>query len=88
MTNPESPIYDQSEPRVNEGLTKREMFAAMAMQSNITHPGDCESVGEAAKRLGIPVSEYKANTHWPMIVAQDAVLFADALITELNKESK
>lgn len=49
-----------------EGLTKREYFAALAMQSLCNnHHG-----------------------YYPEVVAERAVLAADALIEELNKEKK
>lgn len=46
------------------GLTKREMFAAMALQGLCSHSGD-----------------YQLPQH----LAQDAVMYADALLAELER---
>ncbi len=54
------------------GLTKRELFAAMAMQG--------------AMADGTYVSD--SRSHWFEKVACDAVQMADALIFELAKEPK
>ena len=48
------------------GLTKREYFAAMAIQGLCTHSGDY---------------------HTPENLASDAVMYADALLKELEKRS-
>lgn len=69
----------------SEGLTKREYFAAMAMQGLM----NCDETGtvlDAEFELGIPKGTYNYKKHWPMIVALRACGYADALIAELNKE--
>lgn len=57
------------------GLTKREWFAGMAMAAEIAGflAGDRDVNGE---EKGVP-----------KVIAEDAVLFADALIAELEKSS-
>lgn len=52
------------------GLTKREYFAAMAMQGILS-----------TRKDGVRFSDLEN-------LSEDAALFADALITELNKEQK
>ncbi len=82
MTNPNdpaSPVHGsfagmditQSPP----GLTKRELFAAMAMQGMWANAHFAEALGAAqlASQMG-------------KIFAQDAVAAADALIAELNRK--
>ena len=67
MTNGENPAYPVPEYTQVSGLTKRELFAAMAMQgmqANISY-----------------TTHYAAEQK-----AQLAVMNADALIAELNKE--
>ncbi len=54
------------------GLTKREYFASMAMQGMLAHPGTIADMPQKH----------------PDTVAKAAVIYADALIEELNKEEK
>ena len=61
-THPNDSIHN-SEQGVQDGLTKREYFAAMAMQALVTR--DVHSIRKHA--------------------AHQSVLYADALIAELNK---
>ena len=71
MTNANDPIN----PVVAEnygGLTKRELFAVMAMRAII--PGN--------RVNPVPFDEVLEQ---PRIVAEWAILYADALIAELNK---
>ena len=56
------------------GLTKREHFAAMAMQGLMANPAYPEMVASGVKLDATFTAE--------------AVAFADALIAELNKERK
>lgn len=56
---------------VDPGLTKREYFAAMAMQGLLACP------------MGTQFSDY---VHSPTECAMESVMFADALIAELEKE--
>jgi hypothetical protein len=72
-TQPNDPVV-QSEKWAeagNDGLTKREYFAAMAMQGLLSFPRDPSNVD-------------KNNVGG--IFAKSAVKFADALIKELNNE--
>ena len=61
----------QYESIADGGLTKREYFAAMAMQGVIQNPA--AGYGPADKRAGA------------IIIAEAAVMMADALIAELEK---
>lgn len=57
------------------GLTKRELFAAMALQGMLSHPTRYKP------REG-------SSNNWHEAISEEAVQIADALITELNKEEK
>lgn len=72
-TNPNDPVYSAEKwaEAGNEGLTKREYFAAMAMQGLLANY--------------IEHGMYGNSTNYPMVEFQ-AVMCADALIVELNKE--
>ena len=63
--HPTQPLDRQGLPEypMEWGLTKREYFAAMAMQGLCTHSGDY---------------------HTPENLASDAVMYADALLKELE----
>ena len=67
------PLYENASNSM--GLTKREWFAGMALAGEISGflAGDCD------------VKEKKSV---PETIAEDAVLFADALIAELDKTEK
>ena len=68
-------------------LTKREMFAAMAMQGMLSGEEDrtlTSTVKEAAELLGIPVESYAYTTHYPQLVAKSCVVYADALLDALG----
>jgi len=68
----------------NPPLTKREHFAAMAMQGHLSNSAESDiSASYVRKELGI--EDYDFKMHHPMYVAQLAVRYADALIDELNK---
>lgn len=83
-TNPNDSVYPQiinSETNGLQysegGLTKREYFAAMAMQGTLANP---EGMEYLSKRYG--------NHDFPSAfasIAAKSVQLADALITELNK---
>lgn len=60
------------------GLTKRELFAAMAMQTICAGPG--------ARMVADRDGRYN-QTNWKEVVAMNSVEFADALIAELSKEA-
>lgn len=65
----------------DQGLTKRELFAAMAMQAIQTgilcDVDVLQATAETAARKGMETSHY---------ISQSAVELADALLTELAKE--
>ena len=45
------------------------------------------SVQQAAKLLGIKPEEYDAHTHYPILVAREALRFSDALLEESNNNN-
>ena len=62
------------------GLTKRELFAAMAMQGMLAMMADRKiavALNQESKARGLTAEQY---------IASNATLQADALIAELNKE--
>lgn len=61
------------------GLTKRELFAAMFMQSLLSNPERYKYISE---KVASGMSHEEASSK----NAHKAVLLADALLTELNKE--
>lgn len=61
------------------GLTKREYFAAMAMQGICANASFLSALNDTANNN---------NTHTEKLVAFSSVEVADALIAELNKEEK
>ena len=63
---------------MSSGLTKRELFAAMAMQSLLSNP---ERYKYIANKVANGMSQEEASSK----NAHKAVLLADALINELNK---
>lgn len=73
------------EPVSAQGLMLKAHLAGEAMKSLILECGGNGSVEDAAKELGITWQEYDYRKHWPKLVAKRAVVFADALIEELNK---
>lgn len=83
---PIHPYDDEAEiskhhPNIYCGLTKRELFAAMFMQSLLSNP---ERYKYIAEKVANGMSQEEASSK----NAHKAVLLADALITELNKEEK
>jgi hypothetical protein len=70
MKNGDLLAYPVAEEPFSKGLTKREYFAAMAMQGMITDSGKIKP----SEALQLPVN-----------IAAWAVLFADALLAELEK---
>lgn len=87
MTNPNDPafltkpeVYYLREPDkdcdIRYGLTKREYFAAMAMQGILANPSAMESVARVHK-ADLPGAE--------ITVSCMAMRYADALIAELSK---
>jgi len=69
MTKPNSTAYPRSGEHTDWGLTKREYFAAMAMQGLLANGSDVD--------LTLPDSTIG--------ISRDAVEYADALIAALNK---
>lgn len=67
---------------VHDGLTKRELFAAMAMQGFITSTFT-NTGGQAVGFTGV---DGKTKSATPEVIAQNSIKYADALITELNKK--
>lgn len=77
---PIQPTFDSDGRVANEryafeGLTKREYFAAMAMQGIKSNPELCRICDEAAKQNGGTQQEY---------IAKMAVKDADELLNQLN----
>lgn len=64
---------------ISKGLTKRELFAAMFMQSLLSNPERYKYISE---KVANGMSQEEASSK----NAHKAVLLADALINELNKE--
>lgn len=79
MTNPYDPAFpvelDQRDVRNPHGLTKREYFSALAMQGLLSNDG----------LLMFHAKEFP-DKKLKEIIAEQSVIAADALITELNKE--
>lgn len=82
MTNPNDPINPVDAMSVVDtktnihGLTKRELFSAMAMKGILANAPVCEDIGTKAGLLG---------ERLPFGVANFALQCADALIAALNK---
>ena len=65
--------------------TRREYFAAKAMQGILSRSRGTATLGEVLKTLGLPEeTEYDFKTHHPKYVAKIAVLYANALLEELS----
>lgn len=88
ITKPNHYVYPLSEFQDNS-LTKREYFAAMAMQGLLMGDGMTpDTIGKAAEMIGVAVKEYDGAKHYPILIAKCATVAADALIEALNKEAK
>lgn len=84
MTNPNDPAYPMpTDAYHNHGLTKRERFAAMAMQGMLASPDGLGLSAIDAKRL-LCIDNYDAVNHYPALCALMSARFADALIEALN----
>jgi hypothetical protein len=66
--------------QANQGLTKRELIAAMAMQALIQNNDYLNAV--------VMTQPQHKDTPSRIIVAEHAIIHADALIEALNKEAK
>jgi len=69
------------------GLTKRQYFAAKAMQGYMANSAETEiSSTYVLELLGLPKdTKYIFSEHYPAYVAKLSVLYADALLDALNK---
>lgn len=81
-TNPNEPAtgFVNAGGYTLNGLTKREYFAALAMQGIIAGPFSIKSLQEWCG-----ISRYQSDLETQTIAA---VKFADALIAQLNEEEK
>jgi hypothetical protein len=70
------------------GLTKREHFAAMAMQGLLSNPAEVSvSVIQIFKVLGLPEdTKYLSLEHLPKYLAALSFIHADALLNFLENE--
>jgi hypothetical protein len=69
----------------DDGLTKREYFAGLAMQAELTNPSGA-TIKEAAAYIGIEEKDYIWQTHYPILVAKKALAHADELLKQLENE--
>lgn len=92
MTNPQDPVFPGTPwdgtlqaavtPR---GLTKREYFAAMAMQGLCADLARSVEGYHLIKRLEKKAGEDLGNLSTCQNIARNSLAFADALIAELSK---
>lgn len=73
------PAVNESGTVNRDGLTKRELFAAMAMQGMLSDQGS----GPYLSR-----EELEAGMTYPKTVAEMSVEYADALLAELARAAK
>lgn len=75
-------------PTQYPGMSLRDHFAGLAMAAIVTDTGwlERESLDESAERLGISPKEWSPYKHWPMIVAMDAYVVADAMLAQRTKQ--
>lgn len=76
--------FSRSDGRIYEGLSKREYFAAMAMQGMLQNQKITDSADEFVKDE--ENNERYAYDFGKDLLAHFAAQMADALITELNKQ--
>ena len=69
------PLISPDGMSINQGLTKREYFAAMFMQPMIA--------GEGAKMVAERDERYNGQ-NWKEIIASNAIEFADELLKQLE----
>ena len=70
------------------GLTKREHFAAMAMQGILANIEEKDfSLVDAAAYIGVETEDYDWRVHYPMLAAKKAVANADALLKALENNN-
>lgn len=68
-----------------DGMTLRDYFAAKAIPVFLGGVWGDDTVGEAAKELGIHANEYNPKIHWPILCVRRAYAIADAMIQERAK---
>lgn len=101
MKNADKPAFTFSEVKWNAddsyyestdhtGLSKREYFAAMAMQGYLANSAETDvTTAHVRAVLGLEKeTEYVYAKHYTSYVAKLSVQYADALLTELEKEQK
>lgn len=74
-------MLSREEDVYNHGLTKRELFAAMFMQSLLSNPERYKYIADKVAKGMSQEEASSKNSH-------KAVLLADALINELNKQDE
>ena len=67
------------------GLSKRELFAAMAPAKEIRDMTP-DTIGTCAVFIGIDPEDYDGEMHYPLVLAKVRCAWADALLAELAKE--
>lgn len=84
MTKPNSTAYPRNADHTDWGLTKREYFAAMAMQA-ITTGIFSLSAERYRDQLKSWIEDYGEDAKVKESIALSACVVADALIEQLNK---
>lgn len=86
--NPIAGSHEPLHPKQLIGLTKREYFAAMAMQGLISDPSNDElSPDFILMHLGLKDIRYDYPKHFSMYIAKLSVEYADALLKELEEQN-
>ena len=72
---------------LNQGLTKREYFAGLAMQGLLMEPNQGDiSTKHVLKIIGISEdTEYDYLIHYPKYLAKLSIIYADELLNQLNQ---
>ena len=87
-TRGQDSAYPAQEDPVEYGLTKRELFAAMAMQGLVTDLDRSKELAEVLEAMkGLEIGSMENARSLRSVIAKMAVGHADALIAELNKET-
>jgi hypothetical protein len=73
-----------------KGLTKREYFAAMAMQGFLANSSETDvSSAYVLQAIGLPKeTKYSFDEHYPKYVSKIAAKYADALLKELETKTE
>lgn len=70
------------------GMTLRDWFAGQVLGNQNLVGDEGGTIADAKKELSLtPNESYDYRIHWPMIVAKRAYAYADAMLSERNKES-